>query len=142
MSNRDNKLLLLDMLESAEKIQRYTANLNPSRGFYSPRLASKSKEHLSIHTRGLAPRLLIFDEFLKQEMVRDAVARNFEIIGEASNRISADFKNSNPHVEWTRMTGLRHRIIHDYFGIDHEIMWTIIQDNITPLIDDIKDLSK
>lgn len=83
MSDRDDNLLLLDMLESAEKIQRYTAILN-------------------------------FDVFLEQEMVLDAVARNFEIIGEAANRISADFKNANPQIEWTRMTGFRNRIIHDY----------------------------
>ena len=111
MSKRDDRLLLLDMLESAEKIQRYTANLN-------------------------------FEEFLENEMVLDAVARNFEIIGEAANRISTDFKNSHPQIEWTRMTGLRNRIIHDYFGIDHEIMWTIIQDNISPLIDNIKNVLK
>lgn len=111
MSNRDDKLLLLDMLESAEKIQRYTANLN-------------------------------FDEFLENEMILDAVARNFEIIGEAANRISSDFKNANSQIEWTRMTGLRNRIIHDYFGIDHEIMWTIVLENITQLIVDIKNLSK
>ena len=111
MSKRDDRLLLLDMLESAEKIQRYTANLN-------------------------------FEEFLENEMVLDAVARNFEIIGEAANRISTDFKNSHLQIEWTRMTGLRNRIIHDYFGIDHEIMWTIIQDNISPLIDNIKNVLK
>ncbi len=111
MSNRDNELLLLDMLESAEKIQRYTANLN-------------------------------FDEFINQEMVIDAVARNFEIIGEAAKRISTDFKIKNPQIEWIRMTGLRNRIVHDYFGIDHEIMWTIIQENINQLIDDIKHLSQ
>lgn len=109
MSSRDDKLLLLDMLESAEKIQRYTANLN-------------------------------FDEFLEQEIVLDAVARNFEIIGEAANRISTNYKNANPQIEWTRMRGLRNRIIHDYFGIDHEIMGTILQDNISELIHDIKNL--
>ncbi|MEO6346396.1 MAG: DUF86 domain-containing protein [Aquaticitalea sp.] len=111
MSDRDNELLLLDMLESAEKIQPYTTNLN-------------------------------FGEFLEQEMVLDAVARNFEIIGEAANRISADFKIKNPNIEWMRMTGLRNRINHHYFGIDHEIMWTIIQENIAHLIDDIKNLPK
>lgn len=111
MSNRDNELLLLDMRESAEKIQRYTADLK-------------------------------FDEFIEKEMVIDAVARNFEIIGEAANRISDDFKNKNPQIEWKRMTGFRNRIIHDYFGIDHEIMWTIIQENIKQLIDDLILLSK
>ena len=73
-------------------------------------------------------------------MVIDAVARNFEIIGEAANRIHPDFKNKNPQIEWIRITGFRNRIIHEYFGIDYEIMWTIIEENIIELIDKLKQL--
>jgi uncharacterized protein with HEPN domain len=106
MSKRDNNLLLLDMLESAEKIKKYTAELN-------------------------------YDSFILNDLVQDAVARNFEIIGEAANRIDPDFKNQNPHIEWLRITGFRNRIIHEYFGIDYEIMWTIIEENIHELITEL-----
>tara|TARA_Y100001933_G_scaffold173910_1_gene172337 strand:+ start:307 stop:534 length:228 start_codon:yes stop_codon:yes gene_type:complete len=75
-------------------------------------------------------------------MVIDAVARNFEIIGEAANRIDPDFKTSNPQIEWPRIIGFRNRIIHEYFGIDYEIMWTIIDENITELIDQLEQLIK
>jgi len=65
----------------------------------------------------------------------DAVVRNFEIIGEAANRIDPDFKLSNPQIEWSRIRGLRNRIVHDYFGVDHEIVWSILETYLGELID-------
>lgn len=81
-----------------------------------------------------------YDKFLGDEMVIDAVARNFEIIGEAANRIDPDLKAQYPQINWVSITGFRNRIIHEYFGIDYEIMWTIIEENIAELIDDLKQL--
>lgn len=60
-----------------------------------------------------------FDEFLNDDKTSDAVIRNFEILGEAANRINPDFRISNPQIEWKRIRGFRNRIIHDYFGIDY-----------------------
>jgi uncharacterized protein with HEPN domain len=57
----------------------------------------------------------------------DAVVRNFEIIGEAANRIDSDFRDKYPEIEWNRIRGFRNRIVHDYFGIDYEIVWEIIE---------------
>ncbi len=71
-------------------------------------------------------------------MVIDAVTRNFEIIGEASNRVNPDFKIEHTQIEWLRITGFRNRIIHEYFGIDYEIMWTIIDENICELVEQLK----
>lgn len=76
-----------------------------------------------------------FDTFIADEKTVDAVVRNFEIIGEASNRIDTDFKDSNPEIEWNRIRGFRNRIIHDYFGIDYEIVWSIIESYLDKLID-------
>ena len=55
----------------------------------------------------------------------DAVIRNFEIIGEAANRLTEDFKDENSNIDWHRIRGFRNRIVHDYFGIDYEIVWQI-----------------
>lgn len=99
----------MDMLDAAEKILKYTSNLD-------------------------------YRTFLENEIVIDAVARNFEIIGEAANRINPDFKITHPQIEWLRITGFRNRIIHEYFGIDYEIMWTIIEENIVELIDKLNPL--
>ncbi len=76
---------------------------------------------------------LDFDLFQKDEKTIDAVVRNFEIIGEAANRIDPKFKQNNPNVEWERISGFRNRIVHDYFGIDYKIVWTIIEDDLDKL---------
>jgi len=55
-----------------------------------------------------------FDVFSKDRKSVDAVVRNLEIIGEASNRLPADFKNSHSQIEWHKVVGLRHRIVHEY----------------------------
>ncbi|HPR30859.1 MAG TPA: DUF86 domain-containing protein [Prolixibacteraceae bacterium] len=78
---------------------------------------------------------LDFDSFLSDDKTIDAVVRNFEIIGEAANRIDPDFKENNLEIEWTRIRGFRNRIVHDYFGIDYEIVWEIIENYIDNLIE-------
>ncbi|MCF8408234.1 MAG: DUF86 domain-containing protein [Crocinitomicaceae bacterium] len=81
-----------------------------------------------------------FNMFLHDDKTIDAVVRNFEIIGEAANRISPDFRNSNPEIEWTRIRGFRNRIVHDYFGIDYEIVWDIIETYLDELISWLENL--
>jgi len=75
-----------------------------------------------------------FDTFISDEKTVDAVIRNFEIIGEASNRIDLSFKGMHPDIEWQRIRGFRNRIVHDYMGIDYEIVWEIIVDYLDELI--------
>ena len=77
---------------------------------------------------------LDYSSFISDDKTVDAVVRNFEIIGEAANRIDPDFKILNPDVEWNRLRGFRNRIVHDYFGIDYEIVWTIIENDLDELI--------
>ena len=83
---------------------------------------------------------LDIDSFLKDEKTVDAVVRNFEIIGEAANRIDPDFRENNPEVEWKRLRGFRNRIVHNYFGIDNEIVWSIIQNDLNELTDQLENL--
>lgn len=85
---------------------------------------------------------LSFEDFLNDEKTVDAVIRNFEIIGEAANRIDFDFRNRNPEIEWSRIRGLRNRIIHEYFGIDYEIVWQIIEEYIDALIEHVETVLK
>ncbi len=74
-----------------------------------------------------------FEEFKSDDKTVDAVIRNFEIIGEAANRLPDQFKASFPEIEWLRIHGFRNRIVHDYFGIDYSIVWTI-KENFLPLM--------
>ena len=78
---------------------------------------------------------LDFDSFLADEKTVDAVIRNFEIIGEAANRIDPNYRTNHSEVQWKRIRGFRNRIIHDYFGIDYQIVWSIVEDDLDELID-------
>jgi len=73
---------------------------------------------------------LEFNQFLITHLVVDGVIRNFEIIGEASNKIPPEIQNKYPEIPWKKMYGLRNMIIHEYFGIDHELIWEIAKNNL------------
>ena len=68
---------------------------------------------------------LSFEAFCVDSKTFDAVIRNFEIIGEATGRLPDGFKQSHPQIDWHRIRGFRNRIVHDYMGIDYEIVWEI-----------------
>ena len=74
-----------------------------------------------------------FDAFSNDQKSIDAVARNLEIIGEAANRLSDEFKEQYSEIEWYKVVGLRHRIVHEYFGIDLEIVWQILHKDLPEL---------
>jgi uncharacterized protein with HEPN domain len=78
-----------------------------------------------------------FESFLADSKTLDAVIRNFEIIGEAANRLPEDFKEKYPSVNWHRIRGFRNRIVHDYMGIDFQIVWNIIENDLAKLESDI-----
>ena len=70
---------------------------------------------------------LSHDQFLADDLRKDAVARNLEIIGEAVRQMPDAFKQSHANVPWAQIAGLRNRIVHDYFGLDWEIIWHVIE---------------
>jgi len=74
------------------------------------------------YTKGIT-----YTDFIANPMMVDAVVRNFEVIGEAAKLVSEEMKFSHPEIEWKRMTQFRNVLIHDYFGIEHEIVWDVIQ---------------
>ena len=73
------------------------------------------------------------EEFAKNTLIQDAVIRNFEIIGEATKKISPDFKKVNFEVPWKEMAGMRDKLIHDYIGIDIQVIWDTIQQDLPKL---------
>ena len=78
-----------------------------------------------------------YESFEDDDKTIDAVIRNFEIIGEAANRLPEDFKDSHEGINWFRIRGFRNRIVHDYMGIDFQIVWTIIDKDLDKLGKDI-----
>lgn len=73
------------------------------------------------------------DDFLKDEKSKRAYARSFEIIGEASKNIPETIKELYPLIEWKSMARMRDRLIHHYFGVDYELVWNIVCENIPVL---------
>ena len=107
MSKREPLLLLEDIIESIQKIKKYTAGLSK-------------------------------DDFLNDDKTVAAVIRNFEIIGEAANRIPDEIREKFLSVNWHRIIGFRNRIVHDYMGIDYEIVWEIIEKDLDDLKNQIQ----
>ena len=81
-----------------------------------------------------------YEDFVNDNKTIDAVIRNFEIIGEAANRIDEDFKIAQPELEWNRLRGLRNRIVHDYFGVDLEIIFSIINNDLERYKDSLEQI--
>jgi uncharacterized protein with HEPN domain len=67
------------------------------------------------------------------EVMCRAIVRSLEIIGVASRKLDDEFKSFYPHVEWKKMAGTRDKLIHDYFGIDYDIVWDIIVNKLPDL---------
>ena len=67
------------------------------------------------------------DKFLAEEMVQDAVIRNFEIIGEATKQLSMDFRAEHPYIPWKKIAGMRDKLIHDYIGVDLWAVWAVVE---------------
>jgi uncharacterized protein with HEPN domain len=101
MSN--NKLALMAMLESIEKIQRFTSDLSS------------------------------WEDLKNDEETLDACLMNFVIIGESVLRLDVHFIETNNQIEWHKIRGFRNLIAHDYFGIDIEEVWDIIENKIPEL---------
>jgi len=73
------------------------------------------------------------DEVLNDAILFRAVVRSIEIIGEASKKLSEDFKDSNPGIEWKKIGRTRDILIHVYFALDNDIIWEIITDKLPSL---------
>jgi uncharacterized protein with HEPN domain len=82
------------------------------------------------------------DAFLSNEIVQDAVIRNFEIIGEASKQLSEDFKKEHEQIPWKEMAGMRDILIHDYIGTDLWAVWNTVTQYIPELTEKLDNISK
>jgi uncharacterized protein with HEPN domain len=92
-----------------------------------------SVQKILVYTKGMN-----YSDYENDSKTKDAVERNFEIIGEAASRISDTFKLSYPDVEWRIIKDFRNFIIHKYFGIDNQIVWDIIENRLPELEEEIK----
>ena len=98
---------------------------NPN--FYLSHIVEAIKK-INKYTKGLRK-----EEFLEKDIVQDAVVRNIEIIGEAVKNLPREFKEKHKDTPWKDTAGMRDRIVHFYFGIDLQLVWNTIKDDIPEL---------
>ena len=80
------------------------------------------------------------EQFMSDSRTQDAVVRNLEVIGEATKNLSTRIKKAYPHVPWKTLAGVRDKMIHHYFGIQYEIVWTIAKEELPGLLPQIEDI--
>ncbi len=83
-----------------------------------------------------------YDDFVQDLKTQDAVVRNFEIIGEAVKFLNQEFRDTHSEIPWKKIAGIRDRLIHHYFGVNFEIIWTIIQEELEFFEKEIKKIIK
>lgn len=76
---------------------------------------------------------LDYDGLLRDTKTQDAIIRNLEILGEAVKHISAEFKKKHRDIDWKKIAGTRDKLVHDYFGVNWDIVWNVITEKLGPL---------
>lgn len=74
-----------------------------------------------------------YDSFVRNPTLKRAFVRSLEIIGEASKKLPEDVRAMQPDIEWRKVTGMRDRLIHDYFGVDYTIVWDVATTKLADL---------
>jgi len=73
------------------------------------------------------------EDLLSDPLLQRGTVKSLEIIGEAVKNLSDDFKANNSEIEWKEIAGMRDKLVHQYFGVDWNIVWEVIQDRIPEL---------
>jgi len=83
-----------------------------------------------------------FDQngFISSRLNYDATLRNLELIGEAASHVPDDARQRAPDVPWRQIIATRNRLIHGYLGIDNDTLWSIIRDDVPPLLESLRRL--
>ncbi len=83
---------------------------------------------------------LNYESFLLDRKTSNAVIRSLEVMGEAAKKIPKEFRVKYPGIPWKRMAGMRDKLIHEYFGVDLEIVWAVATEEIPPLTPEMKSI--
>ena len=97
----------------------------------------EAAQRIAIYIAGMA-----YDAFLGDTKTQDAVIRNLEIIGEATKDLSGELRTKYPDLPWKGMAGVRDRLIHDYFGVNLDIVWRIITAELPEVVAEVEAIKR
>jgi uncharacterized protein with HEPN domain len=78
-----------------------------------------------------------FDTFWANRMMKDAVAKNLEVVGESADKLSQTLTSQEPQIPWSDIIGLRHRLVHHYGGTDWTVVWETVRSDLPTLLDQL-----
>ncbi len=79
-------------------------------------------------------------DFESNNLNFDAIVRNIELIGEAATHIPEQIRTANPNIPWRQIIATRNQLIHGYLGIDNDVLWSIVRDDIPSLLQQLQTL--
>ncbi len=90
-------------------------------------------EDILLFTKGMS-----YSDFAGDKKTVNAVIRSLEVIGEATKNLPVSFRSSYPDIPWKQMAGMRDKLIHEYFGIDKQMVWQVVEKHIPDIFPLIK----
>lgn len=92
-------------------------------------------QRITTYTAGLS-----YQQFLADSKTQDAVLRNIQVIGEATKKLSPSLSKRHGHLPWKEVAGMRDKIVHRYFGINYDVVWTVCREELPTLLPQIEAL--
>jgi uncharacterized protein with HEPN domain len=101
---------------------------------------SGAKKDNAVYVEHMLDCILRIDEYIESKelfydsrLVQDAVVRNLQVMAESSQRLSDEIKNKHPDIPWNDISGFRNILVHDYLGIDLDVIWSVVEQELPGL---------